>query len=302
MRLAMVGLGRMGRNMVTRLLRGGHAVVAFNRSEAPRHAAVAEGAEEAKTLDDVANLLKSPRIGWVMMPAGDVTEMFITQLAERFSPGDYIIDGSNSFYKDTQRRSAFVEERGIHFVDVGTSGGIWGVTEGYSMMIGGDEAVIEYLRPIFETLAPSPDLGWGRVGPHGAGHFVKMVHNGIEYGMMQAIAEGFALMEHKQEFALDLHRIAEIWQHGSVVRSWLIDLAERAFRENPTLKDIAPFVEESGEGRWTVMEGIELKVPLPIITLSLVNRYRSQEDSPFAEKLLAALRNQFGGHAIKREE
>lgn len=301
MRLAMVGLGRMGRNMVTRLLRGGHSIVAFNRSEAPRRAAVAEGAEEAVTLDDVAAKLAPPRVGWVMMPAGEVTTQFISGLAERFAPGDLIIDGSNSYYKDTLRHAEMLAERNIRFLDAGVSGGIWGLTEGYSMMVGGDEPDVEYLRPVFETLAPEAERGWGHVGPHGAGHFVKMVHNGIEYGMMQALAEGFSLLQKKEEFHLDLHQVAEIWQLGSVVRSWLLDLAERALRENPTLAGIAPFVEESGEGRWTVMEGLDLKVPLPVITLALENRFRSQESSPFTDKLLAALRHQFGGHAIKPE-
>ncbi|HEY3376805.1 MAG TPA: decarboxylating 6-phosphogluconate dehydrogenase, partial [Armatimonadota bacterium] len=272
MRLAMVGLGRMGANMVTRLLRGGHVVVAYNRSEGPRKTAVGEGAEEATTLDEVADLLTPPRIAWVMMPAGEVTASFITELAERFAPGDIIIDGGNNFYKDTMRHAAMLAERGIRFVDAGTSGGIWGVTEGYSLMLGGETEVIEYLRPIFETLAPTPSSGWGHVGPHGAGHFTKMVHNGIEYGMMQAYAEGFALLQQKQEFHLDLHQVAEVWREGSVVRSWLLDLAASAFKENPSLAGIAPYVADSGEGRWTVLEGIELGVPLPIITLSLQNR------------------------------
>jgi 6-phosphogluconate dehydrogenase len=292
----------MGANMLTRLVRGGHTVVAFNRSEGPRKTAVAAGAEEATTLDDVAALLSAPRVAWVMMPAGDVTESFITELIARFSPGDIIIDGGNNYYKDTLRHAAMVTRAGMHFVDSGTSGGIWGVTEGYSLMLGGEVEIIEHLRPIFATLAPTPDSGWGRVGPHGSGHFVKMVHNGIEYGMMQALAEGFALMGKKTEFALDLQQIAAIWQHGSVVRSWLLDLTERALRENPTLDGIAPFVEESGEGRWTVMEALDLKLPLPVITQSLENRFRSQETSPFTDKLLAALRHQFGGHAVKHEE
>lgn len=302
MRLAMVGLGRMGSNMVVRLLRGGHSVVAFNRSDKPREAAEAAGAEPAKTLDEVAGMLTPPRVAWVMMPAGAVTEQFINGLLERFAPGDIIVDGSNSFYKDTMRIAATVEAQDMHFVDAGTSGGIWGAENGYSLMIGGESAVIERLRPIFETLAPGAASGWGHVGPHGAGHFVKMVHNGIEYGMMQAIAEGFELMRAKNEFALDLHQVAEIWREGSVVRSWLIDLTERALRENPTLEGIASYVEDSGEGRWAVMEGLEQSVPLPIITLALQARFRSREESPFAEKLLAALRQQFGGHAVKHEE
>jgi 6-phosphogluconate dehydrogenase len=291
----------MGGNMTTRLLRGGLQVVAFNRSEGPRKVAVSEGADGAATLDEVMAKLTPPRIAWVMMPAGEVTEQFIRELSERFSAGDYIIDGSNSYYKDTMRHAAMVTDKGIHFIDSGTSGGIWGLENGYSLMLGGEVEDIEFLRPIFSTLAPGASSGWARVGPHGAGHFVKMVHNGIEYGMMQALAEGFALMQKKDEFSLDLHKISEIWQYGSVVRSWLLDLTERALRENPELAGIAPYVEESGEGRWTVVEAIDLRVPLPAITLALENRFRSQEASPFTDKLLAALRNQFGGHAVKHE-
>ena len=302
MRLAMIGLGRMGLNMATRLLRGGHEVVAFNRSEGPRKAAVKEGALEAATLDAVATLLAPPRVAWVMMPAGETTTSFIDALLARFAPGDIIIDGGNNYYRDTLVHARTVTARGLGFLDVGTSGGIWGVSEGYSMMIGGEAEDVARVRPAFETLAPSPSSGWGHVGPHGSGHFVKMVHNGIEYGMMQAMAEGFELMRRKEEFSLNLTQIAEIWQEGSVVRSWLLDLAVRALQENPTLDGIAPYVEESGEGRWTVMEGIDLKVPLPVITQSLFTRFRSQDSSPFAEKMLAALRNQFGGHAIKRED
>lgn len=302
MRLAMLGLGRMGLNMVTRLLRGGHEVVAYNRSEPPRKTAVAEGAIEATTVDEVVSLLPSPRVAWVMMPAGAITTSFIHELMTRFSPGDLIIDGGNNYYRDTIIHAQMLKEHGIGFLDVGTSGGIWGVTEGYSMMVGGDAAAVELAKPALETLAPSYKSGWGHVGPAGSGHFVKMVHNGIEYGMMQAYAEGFDLMQHKSEFNLDLKQIGEIWQEGSVVRSWLLDLAVRALQENPTLDGIASYVEESGEGRWTVMEAIDLKVPLPVIAQSLFTRYRSQEDSPFAEKMLAALRNQFGGHAMKREE
>ena len=301
MRLAMVGLGRMGGNMAARLLRGGHAVVAFNRGEAPRKAAVALGAEEAETLDEVAAKLPAPRVAWVMMPAGEVTTQFITELVARFSPRDIIIDGGNNYYKDTLRHAEMVQSHGIGFLDAGTSGGIWGLAEGYSLMVGGEAALVAQIRPILETLAPSPTSGWGHVGPVGAGHFVKMVHNGIEYGMMQALAEGFALMKGKEEFSLDLPQVAEIWREGSVVRSWLLDLTARALQANPTLAGIAPYVAESGEGRWTVLEAIEQKLSLPVITLALENRFRSQDPEPFSDKLLAALRNQFGGHEMKAE-
>ncbi len=301
MRLAMVGLGRMGGNMAARLLRGGHEVVAYNRADGPRRAAVALGAEDAVSLDEVAAKLSTPRIAWVMMPAGEVTTTFISELLARFSPGDIIIDGGNNYYKDTLRHAELVQSHGMSFLDVGTSGGIWGLTEGYSLMVGGEASVVEQVRPILETLAPSPSSGWGHVGPHGAGHFVKMVHNGIEYGMMQAMGEGFALMQGKAEFQLDLHQIAEIWREGSVVRSWLLDLTARVLQDNPTLAGIAPYVAESGEGRWTVLEAIEQKVSLPVITLALENRFRSQDPSPFSDKLLASMRNQFGGHVIKTE-
>jgi 6-phosphogluconate dehydrogenase len=302
MRLAILGLGRMGFNMLTRLRKGGHEVVAFNRSPEPVQRAVAEGAEPAHTLAEVAKTLAAPRICWTMLPSGDVTEQFIHALADKLEPGDIIVDGGNSYYKETVRRGDALRQHGLHFVDVGTSGGIWGLTEGYSLMIGGEADVVARLRPIFETLAPTPDTGWGHVGPVGAGHFTKMVHNGIEYGMMQAFAEGFALMGSKQEFHLDLQQVAEIWQHGSVVRSWLLDLTARALHANPTLEGVAPFVADSGEGRWTVLESVEQGVPLPVIALSLMMRFRSQDDSPFADKLLAVMREQFGGHAVKREE
>jgi 6-phosphogluconate dehydrogenase len=302
MRIALLGLGRMGFNMLTRLVRGGHEVVAFNRSPEPLQRAAELGALPAHTLDEVVAQLAPPRACWLMLPAGDVTEQYLRDLADRLAPGDILIDGGNSNYRDSVRRAAWLTERGLHFIDVGTSGGIWGVSEGYSLMIGGDAAVVDSLRPIFATLAPGPELGWGRVGPHGAGHFTKMVHNGIEYGMMQALAEGFALMGSKEEFALDLHEIARVWQHGSVVRSWLLDLTERALAANPSLEGIAPFVPDSGEGRWTVQEGVELGVPLPVISLALLERFRSQGSGAFSDKLLAEMRRQFGGHAVKHTD
>jgi len=296
----MIGLGKMGANMTLRLLRGGHRVVAYDLNEAAIQSVEAEGAEGARTLEEVATRLPAPRAVWVMVPAGDPTESTIHALAQRLSPGDIVVDGGNSNYKDSMRRAAALKEKGLYFVDVGTSGGVWGLAEGYSMMVGGEEAAVERLRPIFETLAPAPDRGWGHVGPSGAGHFVKMVHNGVEYGLMQAYAEGFELMSHKTEFGLDLHQIAEIWRYGSVVRSWLLDLAANALAENPTLDGIAAYVPDSGEGRWTVVEAIELNCSIPVITLALERRFRSREEAPFADKLLAALRQQFGGHAVTR--
>jgi 6-phosphogluconate dehydrogenase len=236
-----------------------------------------------------------------MVPAGEITDSTITNLVPLLAAGDTIIDGGNSNYRDTQRRAAMVAQRKIQYVDSGTSGGVWGLAEGYSLMIGGDEAVVERLRPIFETLAPAKDQGWGRVGPVGSGHYTKMVHNGIEYGLMQAYAEGFSILQHKNEFKLDLHQVAEIWRYGSVVRSWLLDLTAIALDKNPTLAGIAPWVADSGEGRWTVADAIELGVSAPVITLSLLERLRSRDNDSFTDKLLAAMRNQFGGHEIKKE-
>lgn len=295
----MIGLGKMGANMATRLLRGGHAVVAFDLNEAAIQAAEAAGAVGARTLDEVAARLPAPRVAWVMVPSGSPTEATVNALAERFSPGDIIVDGGNSNYKDSMRRAAALRERGLHFVDVGTSGGVWGLTEGYSLMIGGDGRIVASLRPIFETLAPAADRGWGRVGPAGSGHFVKMIHNGIEYGLMQAYAEGFEIMKAKTEFDLSLHQIAEIWRTGSVVRSWLLDLTANALAEDEDLAGVKAWVPDSGEGRWTVFEAVDLDVAAPVITMALQRRLRSRAEAPFADKLLAALRNQFGGHAVK---
>ncbi len=300
MELGIIGLGKMGANMAQRLIRAGHRIVAYDRSEAAVAAAEVNGAQAAAGLDDLVAALQPPRAVWVMVPAGDPTESTVQALSERLAPGDVIIDGGNSNYKESIRRAGALKDAGIEFVDVGTSGGIWGVTEGYSLMIGGAASVCERLAPIFRALAPAPDRGWGRVGPHGAGHYVKMIHNGIEYGLMQAYAEGFELMKRKTGMNFDLHQIAEIWQHGSVVRSWLLDLTERALRNNPSLEGIAAYVPDSGEGRWTVAEAIDLGVSIPVISLALQRRFRSREAEPFSDKLLAALRDQFGGHGVRK--
>jgi len=291
----------MGANMAQRLMRGGHKVVGFDPAAEARTALEQKGAASAATLEELVSKLAAPRIVWLMVPAGAITDSTVTDLTRLLSAGDTIIDGGNSNYRDTQRRAAAVAQRQIHYVDSGTSGGVWGLKEGYSLMIGGDEAVVERLRPIFEALAPAADQGWGRVGAVGSGHYTKMIHNGIEYGMMQAYAEGFSILQHKSEFGLDLHQIAEIWRYGSVVRSWLLDLTSDALEKNPTLKGFAPYVADSGEGRWTVAEAIELGVPAAVITLSLLERLRSRDADSFTDKLLSAMRNQFGGHAIKSE-
>ena len=300
MKIAMIGLGKMGANMAHRLLKGGHQLVAYDLNEDAIQAAEAAGAEGARTLDEVAARLPSPRAAWVMVPSGKPTEETISAVADRFAPGDTIIDGCNSNYKDSLRRAAMLKARGINFVDVGTSGGVWGLAEGYSMMVGGDEQAVEGVRPILETLAPAPDQGWGRVGPAGSGHFVKMIHNGIEYGMMQAYAEGFEIMQAKKEFDLSLHQIAQIWRYGSVVRSWLLDLTANALAEDEDLAGIKAWVPDSGEGRWTVFEAVDLDVAAPVITMALQRRLRSRDEAPFSDKLLASLRNQFGGHAVKK--
>ncbi len=302
MELAMIGLGKMGLNMATRLVRGGHQVVGFARSEESVQAAIKIGAQGARSLDEVVGKLKAPRVVWVMVPAGQITDDTIEKLSKLLVSGDTVIDGGNSNYKDTIRHAALLEASGINFLDSGTSGGVWGLEEGYSLMIGGQAEVAEKMSPIFKTLAPAADKGWGYVGPHGAGHYVKMIHNGIEYGMMQALAEGFNIMKAKQEFGLDLAKISEIWRYGSVVRSWLLDLTALALKADPTLSDIQPWVADSGEGRWTVAEAIDHDVPAPIITLALQMRFVSRDNENYAARLLAAMRNQFGGHAVKKTD
>jgi 6-phosphogluconate dehydrogenase len=299
MELGMIGLGKMGAFMTERLARGGHRVVGFDRDAAAVQRVVDKGAAGADSLEKVVAQLKTPRAIWLMVPSGAPVDQTIEALTPHLAPGDTIIDGGNSNYKDSVRRAAALAPKKLNFVDCGTSGGIWGLTEGYSMMIGGDADVVKRLAPIFQTLAPAPDKGWGRVGPAGSGHFVKMVHNGIEYGIMQAYAEGFDLLRHKKEFSLDLLQISKIWQLGSVIRSWLLDLTVDALQKNPTLEGIEAYVTDSGEGRWTVMEGVELGVPLPVISSALDARFRSQDAQPFANKMLAMMRNEFGGHAVR---
>ena len=299
MQLGMVGLGKMGANMTTRLVQGGHEVVGFDRSPDAVQGAVGHGARGASALEDLVRQLRAPRAVWVMCPAGDATESNVRALAELRSKGDTIIDGGNSNYKESIRRSAMVAEQGLSFIDVGTSGGIWGLTEGYSLMVGGPNEAVDRLRPIFETLAPAKDQGWGHVGPAGAGHFKKMVHNGIEYGMMQAYAEGFSILKHKKEFELDLAQIAELWRTGSVVRSWLLDLTARALHDDQDLSSIAPYVSDSGEGRWTIAAAIDEGVPVPVLSAALFERFSSRDEGEFAGKVMSAMRAQFGGHKEK---
>jgi 6-phosphogluconate dehydrogenase len=299
MELGMIGLGKMGGFMTERLIRGGHRVIGFDRDPAVVQKLAEKGAVSANSLESIISQLKPPRAVWLMVPAGDPVDQTIAALVPHLAPGDTIIDGGNSYYKDSVRRAAALAPKKINFVDCGTSGGVWGITEGYSMMVGGDADVVKRLSPIFETLAPGPDKGWGRVGPAGSGHFVKMVHNGIEYGIMQAYAEGLDLLRHKKEFSLDLLQIGKIWQFGSVIRSWLLDLTVDALSKNPTLSGIEGYVTDSGEGRWTVIEGVELGVPVPVISAALDMRFRSQDPEPFANKLLAMMRHEFGGHAVK---
>jgi 6-phosphogluconate dehydrogenase len=302
MQIGMIGLGKMGANMTLRLITGGHQVVAYDVSENAIVEAEKTGATGVRTLDELASKLVPTRVVWVMVPSGIITDDTIQSLAERLSAGDIVIDGGNSYYKDSMRHAAELVQKGIHFLDAGTSGGVWGLQEGYSLMVGGEAADVATLRPIFETLAPGAKEGWGHVGPHGAGHFTKMIHNGIEYGLMQSYAEGFEILKAKQDFGLDLAQIAHIWQKGSVVRSWLLDLTARALDQDSDLGDIQGWVADSGEGRWTVAEAIDLDVPAPVITLSLQARFISRQKDSFAAKLLAAMRNQFGGHAVKKVE
>ncbi|MGD0955326.1 MAG: phosphogluconate dehydrogenase (NAD(+)-dependent, decarboxylating) [Candidatus Acidiferrales bacterium] len=299
MELGMIGLGKMGAFMTERLVRGGHRVVGFDRDAAAVQRVVDKGAAGIDSLEKLIAQLKPPRTVWLMVPSGAPVDQTIDLLTPHLAPGDTIIDGGNSYYRDSVRRGTALAQKKLNFVDCGTSGGIWGLTEGYSMMVGGDAEVVKRLAPIFQALAPGPDKGWGRVGPTGAGHYVKMVHNGIEYGIMQAYAEGLDLFRHKKEFGLDLLQISKIWQFGSVIRSWLLDLTVDALGKNPSLDGIEAYVPDSGEGRWTAIEGIELGVPLPTLTGALDARFRSQDPEPFANKLLSMMRHEFGGHAVR---
>jgi 6-phosphogluconate dehydrogenase len=296
MQLGFVGLGKMGLNMVTRLVRGGHEIVAFDLHAEARAAAAAAGGRTTETVETLVAALAPPRVVWLMIPAGGPTESAILALRAVLAPGDTIVDGSNADFRDDERRAALLAGRQIHYVDAGVSGGLWGLTEGYCLMVGGPEEVCRRLEPLFLTLAP--EGGYLRVGDTGAGHFVKMVHNGIEYGVMQAYAEGFDLL-HAAPYPLDLAAIASLWMHGSVIRSWLLDLTRRALAADPDLATLAAHVDDSGEGRWMLREGVDRAVPLPVLAAALFTRFRSRNDNPFAERLLAALRQQFGGHAVK---
>jgi 6-phosphogluconate dehydrogenase len=301
MQLGLIGLGKMGGNMAERLRLGGHQVVGFDFSAEAVQKLTASGNVGVSSLEDLGKNLQGRKAIWIMVPQGKPVDDTIAKLEPLLNKGDILIDGGNSNYKDSQRRHAEATAKGFDFVDVGTSGGVWGLKEGYSMMIGGDKDPVEYLSPIFETLAPAADKGWGHVGPAGSGHFVKMVHNGIEYGMMQAFAEGFTIMEKKEELDLDLAQISEIWRYGSVVRSWLLDLTAEALSKNPTLDGLSAYVADSGEGRWTVFEAIDLNVSAPVITESLIRRIRSREENNFTDRMLAIMRNAFGGHAVKKD-
>ena len=302
MEIGMVGLGRMGGNMAHRLVNAGHRVLAYDRDAAAVAASQETGASGMASLEELAGKLSVPRAVWVMLPSGQPTEETIQDLASILEPGDVALDGGNSYYKDSIRRGEMLASHGIEFLDVGSSGGVWGLVHGYALMVGGKTEVVQRLEPVFRSLAPSEDSGYAHVGPLGSGHFVKMVHNGIEYGLMQAYAEGFELMAAKEEFDLDLAKIAESWREGSVVRSWLLELTAAALKEEPGLESLRAYVDDSGEGRWAVQESVELGVPAPVITLSLQQRFRSRQEEPFGAKLLAAMRNQFGGHAVRRTE
>ena len=296
MQLGFVGLGKMGLNMVTRLSRGGHHIVAFDRSADAVSKSETAGAKGAASLEALVAALAPPRAVWIMVPAGDPTESTVQALGNLLSAGDAIVDGGNTNFHDDVRRADTLAAKRISYIDAGVSGGIWGLTEGYCLMVGGDEATCTRLEPVFLALAPKD--GYLRVGASGAGHYVKMVHNGIEYGLMQAYAEGFELM-HASPYDVDLAKVAALWNRGSVVRSWLLELAARALTQDGDLEKLKGYVDDSGEGRWTLVEGIERAVPLPVLTAALFTRFRSREDNPFGERMLAALRQQFGGHAVK---
>ena len=298
--LGMIGLGRMGGNMSRRIARAGHVVIAWDRAAEARAAVAGEPRLVAVvTLEELVANLPSPRIVWLMLPAGAPTDETLARLVPLLSPGDIVIDGANAMYKDSQRHAADLAAHGMSFVDAGVSGGVWGLENGYGLMVGGDAAAVRTIEPVLRALAPAEDRGWVHCGPAGAGHFTKMVHNGIEYGMMQAYAEGLALLRAKSEFALDLPQITEAWRHGTVIRSWLLDLTAEFLAHDATLESTAPFVADSGEGRWTAIESIELGVPTPVMTLSLMERFASQGKGDFTNRLLARMRQAFGGHAVK---
>ncbi len=301
MKLAMIGLGKMGANMVRRLVKDGHEVVAYNKSPdtAIELANEVDGVIPVASLSELIEALEPPRAIWLMVPHQVVDESIAALKGAGMSEGDLLIDGGNSNFNLSRKRAVDLLKQGIHFVDSGTSGGIWGLENGYSIMAGGSNEAIDMIRPALESLAPAKDKGWGHVGPAGAGHYVKMVHNGIEYGMMQAFAEGFELLDAKKEMDLDLQQISEIWQHGSVVRSWLLDLIADAFAGDKSLSSLSDYVDDSGEGRWTVQDSIDLAVPTPVLTLALQMRFRSRQDDAFAGKVLNAMRAGFGGHSIK---
>ena len=300
MELGLIGLGKMGGYMAERLRLAGHKIVGFDFSAEAVEKLTASGSVGVNTLEDLVKNLSAPRAIWIMVPAGKPVDDTIAKLEPLMTAGDTFIDGGNSNYKDSQKRHAAAAEKGFNFIDAGTSGGVWGLTEGYSLMIGGDKEPVERLTPIFASLAPSPTEGWGHVGPSGAGHFVKMIHNGIEYGMMEAYAEGFSILKAKKVLGLDLEQCATIWQKGSVVRSWLLDLTADALKKNPELDGMEAYVDDSGEGRWTVFEAIDLNVSAPVITESLIRRVRSREENNFTDRMLSIMRNEFGGHAIKK--
>jgi len=302
MQIGMIGLGRMGANMTRRLLQAGHQVIAFDLDHQAVQAVTEDGAAPAGNLAELVEQLTQPRAIWMMVPAGGPTQATIDRLFPLLAEGDTLIDGGNSNYQESQARAASAAEAGVHYLDVGVSGGVWGLKEGYALMIGGPTDAVTRLTTIFQALAPSADMGWAHVGPSGAGHFVKMVHNGIEYGMMQAYAEGFAILQAKDDLNLDLHQIAQAWRFGTVIRSWLLDLTARALEADPGLDQVGAWVDDSGEGRWTVNEAVSLGVPAPVISHSLFARFRSRRPDNYADKLLAAMRHQFGGHAIHPDD
>ena len=300
MEIGIIGLGRMGANMARRLVRGGVKLAAYNRSfEVTRELAQETGLKACATIPELLAVVDKPRVIWLMLPAGDATRHALDQLLPLLAQGDVVVDGANAYYKDSMKRAAALEPLGIHFVDAGVSGGIWGLENGYALMVGGSRQAVAQVEPFIKVLAPTPDQGWLHCGPAGSGHFVKMVHNGIEYGMMQALAEGLALMKGKEEFDLDLASISEMWRHGSVVRSWLLDLTAEVLQTDQQLDSIEPFVSDSGEGRWTAYEAIEQGIPAPVMSLALMMRFATQGNNDYPAKLLAMMRKGFGGHAVK---